>query len=209
MARNLTDRQWTQREPSGLPFFLFDPQPLDFEPFEIALALSHVCRFTGHVRRFYSVAQHSVLVSLWLDAHGFHELAPWGLMHDAAEAYIGDMVRPLKREMPEFKRIEKRIERQIARRWDLAWPMPPPVKQADNAVLMSERNSLKRKMDRRWREEGVQPWPPVIVPMPPVVARDAFLERGIELDLWVASDVERAVHQFEEYNREIEERLAA
>jgi hypothetical protein len=76
---------------------LSDPQPSDFRREDIVIGLSNVCRFAGQCRRYYSVAEHSVLVAdlmRYRDADSYEAFA--GLLHDAAEAYIGDMTAPLK-----------------------------------------------------------------------------------------------------------------
>ncbi|HKK06533.1 MAG TPA: hypothetical protein VKA50_11875 [Gammaproteobacteria bacterium] len=71
---------------------LLDPDPATIEPEDIAHALSNMCRFNGHCRHFYSVAEHSWHVALLVS----RENALQGLMHDAAEAYVADITRPLK-----------------------------------------------------------------------------------------------------------------
>lgn len=85
-------------------------QPHMVELNDIATSLSNICRFNGHLPSFYSVAEHSVRVSWWLADMGFSkEIALTGLLHDAAEAYVGDMMRPLKR-VPEMEAVFKPIE---------------------------------------------------------------------------------------------------
>src|SRR4051812_6540197 len=79
---------------SGKAFFPLDPRPADVDIQDIAHALAFQCRFGGHVKEFYSVAEHSVRVSLICA----HEDAKWGLLHDATEAYLSDIVRPVKRD---------------------------------------------------------------------------------------------------------------
>src|SRR5579885_2784587 len=82
----------------GVAFYPLDPRPEEILIEDIAHALSMLCRFTGHVKRFYSVAQHCVYVSHRCDPKD----ALWGLLHDAAEAYLNDISRPVKslRELP-------------------------------------------------------------------------------------------------------------
>lgn len=105
---------------------------------DISHALSLINRFTGHSRVPYSVAQHSVMVSK-LTAP---ENALWGLLHDASEAYLGDVARPLKALLPEYRELEDHVQRVIATAFRLPWPMPPDVKVADNRALMAEKRDL-------------------------------------------------------------------
>lgn len=95
----------------GRRFYPLDPRAEDVHMEDIAHALSLICRFGGHCPRHYSVAEHSILVSLLVERTN-PELALAGLLHDAAEAYIGDMVRPLKRGTEwgqSFSRVETGI----------------------------------------------------------------------------------------------------
>ncbi len=133
---------------SGITLNFIEPSPAMIEIADIAHGLSNVCRFAGQSSEFYSVAQHSVLVSRLVSP----ALAKWGLLHDAAEAYIGDMARPLKRLIPEYKKIEVGIMRAIAFRFDLGWPEPPEVKTADIYALALEG---KRFMAGREDEYGI------------------------------------------------------
>lgn len=101
---------------------------------DIAHALSLICHWNGHCREFFSVAQHSVLVSRIAP----REFARWALLHDAAEAYVGDMTRPLKALLPEFKSIERRVLRVIADVFSLPWPEPAGLKAYDDKILKLE-----------------------------------------------------------------------
>lgn len=112
--------------------------PDDVRVADIAHALSILNRFTGHSKVPYSVAQHSVMVSRLVAP----ENALWGLMHDASEAYLGDIARPLKEMLPEYKKIERHVQRVIAKVFGLPWPMPADVKRADNIALMTEKRDL-------------------------------------------------------------------
>src|SRR5512146_2196359 len=120
------DRGWIQTY-TGRQFWPFNPHPEDVRAEDIAHALSQVCRYQGHCLEFYSVAQHSVLVSYAVPDH----LALWGLLHDAAEAYLADIARPLKHAFPYFMGVEEEIEKVIAFRFALPWPKPESVSWAD------------------------------------------------------------------------------
>lgn len=151
---------------SGVQFYPYDPRPEDVLLQDIAHHLSLTCRFNGAVREFYSVGQHSVHVAEELEARDMpRDTVLCGLLHDAAEAYIGDMVRPLKLGMPQYREVEARLESIIAVRFALPNPMPDIVKAIDNQMLYTERRDLL-KVQRPWsqniqpRDEPVQPWSP-------------------------------------------------
>jgi len=109
--------------------------PSDIDIVDIAHSLSNLCRFNGHSRKFYSVAQHSC----WVAAHCPPEYKLEGLLHDAAEAYIGDVTRPLKQLLGEpYKQLEQSIELAIALRFGLTYPWPDSVKDADNLACRCE-----------------------------------------------------------------------
>lgn len=126
------------RTVSGGRFYPADPRPEDFFICDISCGLAHECRYGNQLRNWYDVAQHSVLVASILP----QELKFQGLMHDAPEAYIGDMTRPNKLELPDYRRLEDRVWRAIATRFGLPFDLDPRVKEADDAVLMAERNHL-------------------------------------------------------------------
>lgn len=105
---------------------------------DINHALAHINRFTGHSVIAYSVAQHSLMVSdLCPEEHRL-----WGLLHDASEAYLGDVSTPLKSLLPDYAEIEGRVQRMIAGRFGLPWPIPKEVKVADREALMVEKRDL-------------------------------------------------------------------
>lgn len=135
---------------------LVDPRPEQFDIGDIARGLSCTARFNGHTHRFYSVAQHSRLMSELINP----DYARWALLHDASEAYLGDLVRPLKELCPDYRRIEERIMRVIAERFELGWPMPPEVKAVDNRMLVTEK-LLLQPGGPEWGEEwaNVSPYP--------------------------------------------------
>lgn len=114
---------------------------------DIAHALARLCRFTGHTNQFYSVAQHSVLVSRLVVPE--HRLA--ALLHDASEAYLGDVSMPLKSLLPEYRQIERRVQGAIMAHFGLPPELPPEVKYADMQMLALERSKLM--------PEDLTPWP--------------------------------------------------
>lgn len=156
-----------------------DLAPSDIAIEDIAHALAYQCRCAGHVRAYYSVAQHSVLVSQHLPP----SLALAGLLHDAAEAYCQDLIRPLKY-LPAlfgYRRLEKRIERAVAARFGLSYPWPPAIKEADNRLLQTERRDLIAPHAWPWFSHRVAPYPDPISPLGPEAAEALFLARYREL----------------------------
>jgi uncharacterized protein len=171
--------EWIQTY-RGAQFFPFDPKPEDVHLEDIAHHLALICRFGGAVRAFYSVAQHSVHVSGVCPPYFARE----GLLHDAAEAYIGDMVRGLKHSiaMSAFRELEERIEAAIAIRFGLQHPMPGAVKDADDMMLFTEARDLMAEPPNAWRNK-VEPLPWNVFPWTPVEAEHEFLKRADELGI--------------------------
>lgn len=163
---------------SGLPFWPLDPQPEDVRIADIAHALSNLCRFAGHTREFYSVAQHSVLVS---QICGGGPVGLWALMHDASEAYLNDITRPVKhtQELSGYRVLEARVQLAVCRRYQLEAAEPESVKHVDGLVLRAEQRDLMF-MPVGWRMKG-EAHPDRIHPMPPATAKRAFLQRFDDL----------------------------
>ena len=160
---------------NGMDFNLLNPEDSYISIFDIAHALSHLCRFTGHSAQFYSVAQHSVMVSEIVPA----EDAMAGLLHDAAEAFVGDVAAPLKQLIPDYQKIEQRVEAAILRRFNICRPkLPKSVKNADLILLATERRDLMPPQDYEWELiKGVTPLADKINPLSPIVAKHLFLTR--------------------------------
>lgn len=163
---------------SGVYFDFTQPESYEYRIEAIAAALSKLCRFTGHVRQFYSVAQHSVLVSRLVPA----EQALAGLLHDASEAFLGDVSSPLKALLPEYKTLERRVEQAIARAFGLPLELPAEVKHADMVALMTEEAQLMPAHTDVWLGGIYQAAAGVhIVPQEPALAEAVFLRRFEEL----------------------------
>lgn len=132
---------------SGIQFDVLHPRMDRVDVYDVARSLSHICRYNGHLPGFYSVAEHSVRVSEHLQTSGEDPLVCLtGLLHDAAEAYIGDMVRPIKK-LPEMKVFEEDIEPRVAVVLHEAlggvYPYPDAIHQADKAVYEWEVASIR------------------------------------------------------------------
>lgn len=131
---------------SGKHFDLADPQPDQIDIRDIAQGLSNEARFNGHTHYFYSVAQHSVGVSLIVPPDNALE----GLLHDATEAYMKDIPLPLKRMLPDYKRIEARVDAVIRDRFGLPAQCSAAVKRADLVMLATERRDLMPADPTEW-----------------------------------------------------------
>jgi hypothetical protein len=166
---------------SGSYFDFINPERNKFDIKDIAHALSHVCRFAGHTREFYSVAQHSVLACLLVDRIDRNSNMA-ALLHDAAEAYLGDITRPLKQLLPEYKVIEKRVEAALFAHFGIEYPLPEAVKHADLVLLATEQRDLMPPHDDEWALiSGIEPMPEIINPWGPEKARREFMNCWEEL----------------------------
>ena len=167
---------WIQTR-DGNRFDFLHPNESVIDVGEIAHALSLICRFTGHTSSFYSVAQHSVHVSHAL-CNETIEVQLCGLLHDAAEAYVGDVSLPLKRLLPDYKAIEKSVEHAIFSAFGLPRTLHASVKQADLALLATERRDLMLPSEDVWEVlSGITPLPFTILPLSPERSRAEFLKR--------------------------------
>jgi 5'-nucleotidase len=163
----------------------FDPDRDQLDAGDIARALANQCRFGGHSRRFYSVAQHSVIVSRLVEERGGDaEDCFAALMHDATEAYLGDMPHPIKHRSPlgaAFKAAEGHLEQAIRERFAIRADVPE-IKRADRALLATERRAFSAET-WRWPElDGVEPLDLELTAWSPDEAAAAFAERFAELD---------------------------
>jgi len=137
---------------SGAMMNYLDPDSSEVTIDDIASALSNVCRFSGHLPRFYSVAQHAVNTSRIVPL----EYAFDALMHDTAEAFTNDLPTPLKVALPIFKELEVKIETAMAKRFMFTYPLADPVKLADSQMLMLEKVYVKEDSNHWTAFDGIQ-----------------------------------------------------
>lgn len=123
----------------------------DFDIIDVAHSLSLTCRYSGHCLKFYSVAEHSIIVAHLLEQYSLKD-ALWGLLHDAGEAYFGDVVSPIKVLLPDFKLMEDNFLFSISNWFYLDWPMSRLIRDMDKQVLRMEQQSLMKKTDWIWDE---------------------------------------------------------
>lgn len=155
---------------TGKRFFFLNPNPDDIDIEDIAHSLSFLCRFTGHPSKFYSVAQHSLIVSAIVNNP---RARAWGLMHDAFEAYIGDIASPTKRYAPDLKLAEKVIQTTIINKYGIPYDaeIAEEVHRADLWLCYEEAKLLlpnKRVLDM-WALRAE------LDKMPPFVPSEEFL----------------------------------
>lgn len=160
---------------TGRPFWPLDPRPEEIDIEDIAQALSLKCRYGGHCLCFYSVAEHSVLVS----QHVAPEHALWALLHDAGEAYLADIPRPVKPSLEGWKAIEARVMRAVCDRFGLPHQEPREVKAVDFAITTDEKIALMAD-GPAWTGLA-PPVGAVIQALSPPVAKMVFLARFAEL----------------------------
>lgn len=179
MNRNRGD--WIQTY-SGRAYHPFDPDPDEVALIDIAHGLAYSCRFNGQCRSFYSIAEHSVHVADFMFSEfGVPDAALAGLLHDAAEAYIGNVVRPIKRRLQLFKEIE-RIN-MIAIYNGLNIPVDAGLwadqtAAADLVILAAERRDLMTTPPMPWESiEMVEPVGTRIYPIGPAEAERQWLDR--------------------------------
>jgi hypothetical protein len=178
------DDQWISLL-SGAKFNYNKPEKSDVTLHDIASALSNVCRFSGHLPRFYSVAQHLVNASYIVTS----ENAFTALMHDTAEAFTNDLPTPLKWALPIFKELEVKIEGAMGQKFGFQYPYPQEVKTADTIMLMLEKYHVKQCDDYwpgysdEYPREAVEQYLDRVdlTSWRPSIARNKFLARYEEL----------------------------
>lgn len=169
---------WIQTA-SGKAFYPLRPRSADLCLSDIAHGLSNLCRYGGQCRTFYSVAEHSVLLSYTVPP----SLARWALMHDASEAYLIDIPKPLKSAIPQYQDAERRLMEVIAARYNLEWPEPAELHEYDTRILLNEQSVLHPNPPRPWNVPGLPLSGITITGWQPLQARARFLHRCDELGI--------------------------
>ena len=172
---------------TGTKFWPLEPKAIEIRIEDIAHSLARQCRFNGHCGPFYSVAEHSIEVSRFVQP----ECALWGLLHDAAETYLSDLVRPVKPRcyyavgvgaMERYRDCEDRLLRLVAQRFWLPWPMPEDVGLIDDRMLATERQQLFDDRQPHWAGlDGIEPLPVRLRCLRHDIAEAAFLARFREV----------------------------
>jgi uncharacterized protein len=163
----------------------FDPDPAQFDAGDIARALANQCRFGGHSRVFYSVAQHCVIVSRVVEERGGDVEDVFAtLMHDAGEAYLNDMPHPVKHRSAlgaAFREAEARLEEAIRDRFRIKADVPE-IKRVDRSLLATERRAFSAEI-WHWPElDDVEPLDLELAAWPPDRAAEEFSRRYAELE---------------------------
>jgi hypothetical protein len=164
---------------SGVAFDPLDPEPASVRVEDVAHGLANTCRYGGQCQFYYSVATHALYVSRELDEYG-PLVQLYGLFHDASEAYITDVPRPVKRELDEYDRMEREI---LAAVWDRL-DVPAPTDEQWAAVMDADDRLLRYEADTLLSEFAPSPVPDLsheLTPGRPGEARDLFLDRAEQL----------------------------
>ncbi|PWE56809.1 hypothetical protein DEM27_08305 [Metarhizobium album] len=147
VTRDVPDQEarqgdWMQTY-TGRQFWPLDPRSEEVVIDDIAHSLSLQCRYAGHCRRFYSVAEHSVLLARWLRGKYGAMTALYGLLHDASEAYLVDVPRPVKPSLTGYKEVEAKVQAAVFQRFGLPADLPDTVHDADNRIIGDELVNLQ------------------------------------------------------------------
>lgn len=162
---------------SGSRVFPGNPDLDSIKIEDIAHSLSLLCRYNGHVQRFYSVAEHCVLL---------HDIAPpemqgWALMHDASEAYLSDIPAPLKGMIRGYRALEETMMTAICSRFGLAQEMPPWVSVYDKRMVLDEVEQATTSRASMWTDQKI-PAGVTLEFWEPERAKREFLARATKLD---------------------------
>ncbi len=162
---------------TGRQFWPLDPRPDEIDIDDIAHALAYQCRYSGHTHRFYSVAEHCCAIA---------DNAPptdalWGLLHDASEAYLADVIRPIKPFLTGYREIEARLMRCICDAFQLQHEQPSSISALDGRILVNEREQLMACPPVPWEDTGTRIDGLILECWTPEVAELEFLVRFYSL----------------------------
>ncbi len=171
------DNRWIETS-TGMRVNVFRPKEHHFSLVDIARGLSNLCRFAGQIPYFYSVAQHSVLMSYRVPP----EFAWDAAMHDAAEALVCDIPRPIKQGLPDYLWLIAGLEARLAEQYGLSCPLPECVLEADARMVLTEGLQMGRNVKTWELWEIARPYDDLeIVPWAPQLAYEKFLQRVLEV----------------------------
>lgn len=140
---------------NGVRFHFANPGPGEITAEGVAHSLSQLCRYNGHTKRFYSVAEHACLMSDWGWKHGYTARECLTLLHhDDAEFIIGDLPRPIKQTLPEFKAAETVLDEAVSKVFLTIWPFPYWLKDIDTRILKDERRAVMDPSPHEWGVDG-------------------------------------------------------
>jgi hypothetical protein len=165
---------------TGKQFYPLKPRSEDVDAIDIAHALAHICRYNGHSKFLYSVAMHCCVLSdyVYRESNDPHATL-LALLHDASEAYCGDMVRPLKYRLAGYRELEDEIQACVYRAFKIA-PDPAAlkwIKNLDSQIVQDERRQVMLTRRNEWATDKLKPLGVEIRPMPPEIARINWLSR--------------------------------
>lgn len=163
--------------------FTFGAPTLDMINVEpIAYVLSKICRYNGHTKRHYSVAEHCILLADYVAGKAW--ATPRDVMtalhHDDAEYIIGDLARPVKHKVPAFKKIEHILDQAIAAKFNTIWPFPDWLPEFDARILQDERKTVMNPSSNNWGTDDLEPLNVSFLKFRghwPFLIRRAFLKR--------------------------------
>lgn len=170
------DEGWIELS-SGNAFTFQNVKPEQIQIEDIAHALGNLCRFGGHSHKFYSVAEHSVLLSRFIWYERGTKDALLALLHDASEAYLVDMPRPIKHDLPQYKTLEAKIEQAILNKFGFKYPLPVWMKEYDNRMLATEKKQTMLNNKYPWVTDNLEVLDIELEFWTPDVAKIKFLER--------------------------------
>lgn len=184
MEKNINDLNdtWIQTN-SGVKFDFLNVTEEMININDIAHSLSLICRFNGHCKEFYSVAEHSYWLSRYvLDTTNDKKKAREALLHDAAEYVIADIAKPIKASLPQYRIIEKGIEKVIATKFSLDYPMENWLKALDTRMLKTEKYQVMNVTSIPWEIDVIETLPINVMFYPPKVMKELFIDQFIRVN---------------------------